>query len=109
VRGQSALRVDSRRVDLGELTLATFAPLVGDRFDVEAAPAAVEFVLESATAAGDWPGGRAPFSLVFLGPREPLLPQAIYALRHAGLGVLEIFVVPIARDADGVRYEAIFT
>ena len=96
-------------MDLGDLTLATFEPLVGDRFDVQAAPAPVEFVLESATAAGEWPGGRAPFSLVFLGPDEPLLPQAIYALSHADLGVLEIFLVPIARGADGVRYEAIFT
>ena len=103
-----ALRVDSRRVDLGELTLATFEPLVGDRFDVEATPAPVAFTLVSATAAGEWPGGRTPFSLVFLGPGEPLLPQATYALRHAVLGVLEIFLVPIARDADGVRYEAIF-
>lgn len=96
-------------MDLGELTLATFEPLVGDRFGVDGTVAAVELVLESATAAGEWPGGRAPFSLVFRGPVEPLLPQATYALRHAGLGVTEIFLVPFARDADGVRYEAIFT
>jgi hypothetical protein len=97
-------------VDLGELTLATFEPLVGNRFTVGGTtPVALEFVLESATAAGEWPGGRDPFSLMFLGPSEPLLPQAIYALRHADLGVLEIFVVPVARDAGGVRYQAIFT
>lgn len=96
-------------MDLGALTLATFEPLVGDRFTVEATtPVAIEFVLESATATGERPGGRDPFSLVFLGPDEPLLPQAIYTLRHGELGVLEIFVVPIARDGDGVRYEAIF-
>ncbi|MDP1850492.1 MAG: hypothetical protein Q8K79_22065 [Solirubrobacteraceae bacterium] len=96
-------------MDLGALTLSTFEPLVGDRFGVEGAPAAVELVLESATAVGEWPGGRDPFSLVFCGPGEPLLPQAIYALRHAGLGVLEIFLVPIGRDAPGVHYEAVFT
>ena len=66
-------------------------------------------MLESATSAGDWPGGRQPFSLIFRGPPAPLLPQAIYALQHAGLGVLEIFVVPIARGAEGVSYQAIFT
>ena len=96
-------------MDLGALTLATFEPLVGDRFGIDDAPAAGELVLGSATAAGEWPGGRDPFSLVFLGPREPLLAQAIYGLRHAELGLLEIFLVPIARDADGARYEAIFT
>lgn len=97
-------------MDLGALTLATFRPLVGDRFTVEGAmPAALELVLESATAAGEWPGGRDPFSLIFVGPDEPLLPQAIYELRHESLGVLQIFVVPVARDAVGVRYQAIFT
>ena len=97
-------------MDLGDLTLATFEPLVGDRFIVDGTtPVAIELVLESATTAGARPGGRDPFSLIFLGPGEPLLPQAIYALRHADLAVLEIFVVPVARDADGVRYQAIFT
>jgi hypothetical protein len=99
-------------MDLAALTLATFEPLVGDAFAVAIEPAAeqpIGFVLESATAAGDWPGGRQPFSLIFRGPREPLLPQAIYPLAHASLGVLEIFIVPIARDAESVSYQAIFT
>lgn len=51
---------------------------------------------------------RAPFSLLFRGPPEPILPQAIYALEHATLGVSEIFLVPLAPDADGTRYEAVF-
>lgn len=96
-------------MDLGELTLATFEPLVGDRFAVDGAAADLALVLHSATAAGEWPGGRDPFSLVFVGPGEPLLAQAIYALRHAELGRLEIFLVPVARDGAGVRYEAVFT
>lgn len=96
-------------MDLADLTLATFEPLVGDGFSVDAAPGALEFVLESASAAGEWPGGRQPFSLIFVGPGEPMLPQAIYALQHADLGVLEIFVVPIARNDDGARYQAVFT
>ena len=95
-------------MNLADVTLATFEPLVGDRFSVDVAPVALEFVLESATAAGEWPGGRDPFGLIFVGPREPLLPQATYALRHADLGVLKIFVVPIARNDDGVRYQAVF-
>lgn len=96
-------------MDLGDLTLATFEPLVGDGFTVvDGTPEAVEFVLESAVAIAEWPGGRDPFGLVFRGPREPLLVQAIYTLRHASLGDLEIFVVPIAQDADGASYQAIF-
>ena len=96
-------------MDVGELTLATVEPLVGEAFAVLVEPAAIELVLESATTLGARPGGRDPFTLVFRGPREPLLAQHTYALEHADLGVLEIFIVPIARDADGTSYEAIFT
>jgi hypothetical protein len=52
---------------------------------------------------------RDPFRLAFLGPADPLLPQRTYRLEHDGLGALDIFLVPIARDASGTTYEAIFT
>lgn len=50
----------------------------------------------------------APFSLILRGPAAPLLPQGTYALRHPRLGPIELFLVPIARDAQGVRYEVTF-
>ena len=95
-------------MDLAALTLDTFTPLVGDRFSI-AEPAAVELELAEATGAGDWPGGRQPFRLHLRGPREPLLSQSIYRLEHAELGALEIFIVPVDRDAESTTYEAIFT
>ncbi len=91
------------------LTLATFEPHVGDAFTIAATPAPIELVLESATAVGEWPGGRQPFSLAFRGPREPLLAQGIRRFDHATLGALEIFVVPLGRDSESTSYEAIFT
>ena len=97
---------------LADLTLATFEPLVGDGFALQIGAGegeAIELVLESATKSGEWPGGRDPFSLVFRGPQNPLLPQATYGLRHPGLGLVEIFIVPIASDAAGAAYQAIFT
>ena len=48
------------------------------------------------------------FSLLFHGPQSPFMPQAIYKLQHAELGVFEIFLVPVARDQDGFEYEAVF-
>ena len=51
---------------------------------------------------------RAPFSLVFRGPGEPVLAQRIYALDNETLGRLEIFLVPIGPDHEGTRYEAVF-
>jgi Domain of unknown function (DUF6916) len=93
---------------LDELTRADFDAHVGDAFAVAASPEPIELVLDSATTIADRPGGRDPFSLVFRGPAEPLLAQAIYHLEHSALGPLEIFVVPLGQDGGGTRYEAIF-
>jgi hypothetical protein len=52
--------------------------------------------------------GTEKFSLVFRGALSFSLPQSIYRLEHERLGALDIFLVPIARAADGFRYEAVF-
>lgn len=48
------------------------------------------------------------FSLHFQGPLEAPILQGIYRVEHEELGNLDLFLVPIARDDKGVRYEAIF-
>ena len=53
-------------------------------------------------------GPREPFSLIFLGPRQPILPQRMYAFDFGELGSLEIFIVPIGSDNLGTKYEAVF-
>lgn len=97
------------------LTFDLFQDRIGERFALLAdgtEPLAVELVeaTESGQAGGPGPGGtsRLQFSLVFLGPQEPLLPQATYALEHGDLGRLDLFLVPIGRGPGGVRYEAAF-
>jgi hypothetical protein len=95
-------------MDLADLTLGHFEPLVGGAFRISD-PVPVGLVLAEATSAGEWPGGREPFRLHFRGPREPLLEQSIYRLEHDELGALEIFIVPTRRDAESTTYEAIFT
>ena len=54
-------------------------------------------------------GKRLPFSLVFRGPADLLLPQGIHALRHPELGELSIFLVQLDQAADGSVFEAVFT
>ena len=54
-------------------------------------------------------GGRTPFSLVFRSPPGAPMPQRIYRLQHEELGQLELFLVPIGPDADGMCYEAVFS
>jgi hypothetical protein len=48
------------------------------------------------------------FSAVFRGGPDFLLQQSIHHLKHERLGEFDLFLVPIAREADGFRYEAIF-
>lgn len=49
-----------------------------------------------------------PFSLYFRGPRQPVLPQQIYRLEHDRMGTMEVFLVPIGPDGQGMGYEAVF-
>jgi hypothetical protein len=48
------------------------------------------------------------FSLYFHGSGDRILPQRIYKLNHANLGEIDLFLVPIGKDQDGVTYEAAF-
>lgn len=48
------------------------------------------------------------FSLLFSGPAEPLLPQAIYQFQHDRLGEVDIFIVPVGLVDEAISYQAIF-
>jgi hypothetical protein len=51
---------------------------------------------------------REPFSLLFTTRGNFVLPQQIYAMRHAALGPMSIFLVPIGREGDVTTYQAVF-
>ena len=98
------------------LTLAQFTPHLGTEF-ICRTPDGGTYPLRLAEAeASAIPARkgsrqaetRAAFSLVFLGPQNPVLPQSIYPLDHAELGTLPLFIVPIGRDEEGTLYQAIF-
>ena len=48
------------------------------------------------------------FSLVFRGPLDQPLEQGLHPMTHKTMGTESLFLVPIAREADGFRYEAVF-
>lgn len=48
------------------------------------------------------------FSVFFLGPAERFMPQGICKVKHAQLGELEVFLVPVAKTNEGFEYEAAF-
>lgn len=92
--------------------MTTFSPAIGGSFAAETDAGPVELTLLSAETRDqqvpDAPAGWLPFNLVFLGPAEPMLPQRTYRLAGDVTGPVDIFLVPVARDAEGMRYEAVF-
>jgi hypothetical protein len=48
------------------------------------------------------------FSLLFRGPLETPFEQGTQEVRHDALGTFYLFLVPIGREADGMRYESAF-
>ena len=52
---------------------------------------------------------RQPFSLLFRGPVETMLPQGSYELKNTTLGVQHVFLVPVGPDESGVLYDATFS
>lgn len=97
---------------LQDLTPASFEAHLGSPFHIHYGGAApLEAVLQGVRRHEPHPGPRAePFSVFFLGPRQPVLPQAIYRLEHEAMGTLELFLVPVGPDpkAGGMLYEAVF-
>jgi Domain of unknown function (DUF6916) len=103
---------DPVRPALEALTSKHFAPLMNQSFELREAGATLAFELIVAEALGGQARSghnRQPFHLIFRGPPAPLLPQRIYALHHAAIGLLEIFLVPIGPDDRGQCYEAVFS
>jgi hypothetical protein len=52
--------------------------------------------------------GMERFSAYFSGPSDHLLPQGVYSLSHEQMGDFDLFLVPLAADQRGCRYEAVF-
>ncbi len=98
---------------LDKLTCADLAGHVNETFRLhrDAEPPLELILVETTEVAAAWavrPGERRPFSLIFRGPRDVLLPQRTYRFEHDRLGAFEIFIVPIGPDEAGHRYEAVF-
>jgi hypothetical protein len=96
---------------LEAFTHETFAGHEGEAFPIRLDDgSALETRLQSARTWGSGSDGhRVPFTLTFVGPMQPVLPQRIYRLEHPEVGAFDLFLVPVGPNAQGMQYEAVFT
>lgn len=96
---------------LDEIQRETFAPHVKQTFKVSVEDVAFDAELIDVSPLGETigPKGRRAFSLVFRGPLDAFIEQRICKVEHGELGTMELFLVPIGPDDEGMKYEAVFT
>ena len=95
--------------DLAALSIGDFTPHLEATFDMQAAGGVVPLKLVKVDPSGDSGRAGGAFSLVFVAPQGPWLPQAIYPVQHPVLGTMEIFLVPVGPAFGGNSYQAVFT
>lgn len=107
-----------KELSLDDVCLVTFAGQLHTTFGVTDAPAGrmelklieASPVKTSSRQQGDAPdAGYEKFSLIFSGPKAPLLAQQIYRFEHPQIGWFGMFIVPIVtREPDQQHYQAVF-
>ena len=95
--------------DLATLRIEDFAPHCDGVFEMQTAGGIVPLKLEKVAAAGASGRTGGAFSLLFVAPEGPWLPQAIYPVKHPSFGTMEIFLVPVGPLPGGNGYHATFT
>ncbi|MDT4968619.1 MAG: hypothetical protein QOJ64_3356 [Acidobacteriota bacterium] len=89
------------------LTKEQFSANLNTKFRVQPDAADLEIELREVNEGIATPRNE-QFALVFVGPQEPFLQQAIYHLIHDKLGEFDLFLVPIGKEPGGFQYEAVF-
>ena len=94
--------------DLAALSIDDFTPHLDAAFDMQTAAGVVPLKLAKVDPAGNSGRAGGAFSLIFVAPKGPWLPQGIYPVKHQALGTLEFFLVPVGPMQGGNGYQAIF-
>ncbi len=98
--------------DLQTVSADDFDPYKDSIFTIVVGEEMVESTLIDVVARkGDTVEGaqRGPFSVLFRVAGDGELEQQIYRLEHESMGSLDLFLVPVGPDSEGMRYEAIFS
>ena len=93
---------------LEKLKPTTFAKHLNSEFQVQD-PAAQPFALKLVQVVQRTKTAQyEAFSLLFNGPAAHFIPQGIHKIKHAQLGEVDLFLVPVGKNDNGFEYEAVF-
>jgi hypothetical protein len=95
--------------DIAALRIDDFTPHIDATFDLQVTGGVPPLKLVKVDPAGDSGRAGGAFSLIFVAPKGPWLPQAVYPVEHPAFGIMEIFLVPIGPTQGGNGYQAVFT
>jgi hypothetical protein len=98
-------------LELDRVSSGDFSPLLHGLFRLTAGELSLDLELVEVNDSGrkSTTQERAPFSILFKGTREKLVPQQMYRVEHETLGAMDLFIVPVREDKDGYYYEAVFS
>lgn len=98
--------------DLSQITSADFMPFVQQQVDIHFAEnLVVPTVIKGVTELNGYsPLERRTFSIELQTTGDHYYrPQGIYRMIHPSGRFLDVFLVPVGRDAGGMLYEAVFS
>jgi hypothetical protein len=90
-----------------QLTIDDFSPWVGGQCQVDSGGERLAMTLVAAQPLEGSIREGGGFRLELLGAADPALEQGIVSVAGPA-GAHDIFIVPIGRNAQGTRYEAVF-
>ncbi len=98
--------------ELSEITIDDFKSLLNKKFEITFSEnVSLEAdLIEVLELKGYSVSDRVPFSMVFRTElKNQYYNQGIYKISHPVKGLIDIFLVPIGIDSEGIKYEAVFS
>lgn len=94
-----------------EITHEIFTPHLNGKFRIhrEGDPLEVELVeVELCDERFRVEGLRWPFTLIFRGPRDQLIPEGSYRVENDAAGSFDLYLIPIVTVGDRQEYQVVF-
>jgi len=91
-----------------QLTIETFQQNLRTKFRVSrqaADPVTLDLVN---VQAGQSTSSQQQFSVLLSGPAADGLGQGTFRMEHEQMGVVDLFIVPVERHGEQIRYQAVF-